>query len=69
MQATIRPEISVVVPVFNERPCLPELFVRLCEALDQLAHLTSASSWTTAAAIARSRCCAPSTLRALAKRA
>ena len=36
VQATIRPEISVVVPVFNEEACLPELFVRLYEALDQL---------------------------------
>ena len=35
VQATIRPEISVVVPVFNEEACLPELFVRLYETLDR----------------------------------
>jgi len=36
VQAPGRPEISVVVPVFNEEACLPELFVRLYEALDRL---------------------------------
>jgi undecaprenyl-phosphate 4-deoxy-4-formamido-L-arabinose transferase len=36
LQARIRPEISVVVPVFNEEACLPELFTRLYQALDGL---------------------------------
>ncbi len=36
LQARVRPEISVVVPVFNEEACLPELFTRLYQALDSL---------------------------------
>ena len=36
LQARVRPEISVVVPVFNEEACLPELFTRLYQALDGL---------------------------------
>ena len=34
LSARVRPEISVVVPVFNEEACLPELFTRLYQALD-----------------------------------
>lgn len=30
------PQLSVVIPVFNEEPCLPALFARLYPALDQL---------------------------------
>jgi undecaprenyl-phosphate 4-deoxy-4-formamido-L-arabinose transferase len=36
LQAPARPDISVVVPVFNEEACLPELFVRLYETLDRM---------------------------------
>ena len=36
LSARVRPEISVVVPVFNEEACLPELFTRLYQALDGL---------------------------------
>jgi undecaprenyl-phosphate 4-deoxy-4-formamido-L-arabinose transferase len=36
LPAPIRPEISVVVPVFNEEACLPELFTRLYQTLDRL---------------------------------
>lgn len=31
-----RPDISVVIPVFNEEACLPELFARLYDTLDRM---------------------------------
>jgi undecaprenyl-phosphate 4-deoxy-4-formamido-L-arabinose transferase len=34
--APARPVVSVVVPVFNEEACLPELFVRLYDTLDRM---------------------------------
>ena len=30
------PQLSVVIPVFNEAPCLPALFARVYTALDAL---------------------------------
>jgi len=54
--AIAAPELSVVIPVYNEQEVLPALFARLYPALDALAAATRSCSSTTAAATARPRC-------------
>ena len=61
MTGAAAPELSVVIPVYNEEAGLPALFARLYPALDALGvAATRSSSSTTAAATARRRCCASS---------
>ena len=59
------PELSIVIPVYNEEQVLPGLFARLYTALDALGRSYETCSSTMAAAIAPRRCsrrrssCAP----------
>jgi hypothetical protein len=50
------PELSVVIPVYNEEEVLPALFARLYPALDALGRATRSCSSTMAAATARRPC-------------
>ena len=57
------PELTVVVPVFNESGNLRPLVARLVPALACVESFEDRSSSTTARATTRSKCCAPSTPR------
>lgn len=57
MSASVAPELSIVVPLFNEEESLPLLVAKLLEALRPLGRSFERCSSTTAPATPPPPCC------------